>query len=59
MIPSGPFTPEQEARIAEIVASILLNLNAEENVCRRADLKQNLTWALHNAGFDQSGKRDD
>lgn len=56
------FTPEQEARVAEIVREVLLGVERNRNQRNLADMELDLSWAIFRAGFSQpeglSGPQD-
>lgn len=56
------FTPEQEARVAEIVREVLLGIERNRAQRNLADMELDLGWAIYRAGFSQpegpSGPQD-
>lgn len=44
------FTPEQEARIAEIVREVLMDLQRQRQARETGQLDHDLAWAIHGIG---------
>lgn len=51
-------TPGQRREVAEIVTAILSGMAAQSTAAQETEFADRLTWALHNAGFDQSEAED-
>lgn len=50
-MPEGPFTAEQEARIAEIVHQLLLGAARHRHEKSQSDIDDEMSWARHWAGI--------
>lgn len=48
-----PFTPEQEARVAEIVVAILEGIEAHDSAIKAEAYRSAVAWGRHNAGFGE------
>lgn len=56
---SGPFTPEQETRIAEIVEKLLLGAARQRYLRETGSIDLEMDWARHWAGIARPKKGDD